>query len=93
MQQNEAGNPVDKFFMRDKGKRAIFRQILAGDPLEAQVVHFKLKKTKNEYEPKKPPKPAPGQRGDPYPKTVPASSPYLGPGAPSQWSQTCPYQA
>ena len=40
MQQNDAGNPADKFFMLDKGKRAVFRQILAGDPLEAQAVHF-----------------------------------------------------
>ena len=40
MQQNDAGNPADKFFMLDKSKRAVFRQILAGDPLEAQAVHF-----------------------------------------------------
>ena len=26
-----------KFFMRLKGERAVFRQILAGDPLEAQI--------------------------------------------------------
>ena len=26
--------------MRLKGKRAVFRQILAGDPLEAQICHF-----------------------------------------------------
>ena len=30
----------DEFFMRLKGKRAVFRQILAGDPLEAQICHF-----------------------------------------------------
>ena len=28
--------------MRLKGKRAVFRQILPGDPLEAQICHFEL---------------------------------------------------
>ena len=28
--------------MRLKGKRAVFRQILPGDPLEAQICHFAL---------------------------------------------------
>ena len=30
----------DEFFIRLKGKRAVFRQILAGDPFEAQICHF-----------------------------------------------------
>ena len=32
---------------------------------------LKPQESKNEYEPEKLPKPAPGQRGDPYPKTAP----------------------
>ena len=36
--------------------------------LQAKIDHFE---PKNEYEPEKLPKPAPGQRGDPYPKTAP----------------------
>ena len=38
--QNESRIFFDEFFMRLKGKRAVFRQILAGDPLEAQICHF-----------------------------------------------------
>ena len=38
--KNEAVFFFDEFFMRLKGKRAVFRQILAGDPLEAQICHF-----------------------------------------------------
>ena len=38
--QNESRIFFDEFFIRLKGKRAVFRQILAGDPLEAQICHF-----------------------------------------------------
>ena len=38
--QNESRIFFDEFFMRLKAKRAVFRQILAGDPLEAQICHF-----------------------------------------------------
>ena len=38
--QNESRIFSDEFLMRLKGKRAVFRQILAGDPLEAQICHF-----------------------------------------------------
>ena len=38
--QNESRIFFDEFFMRLKGKLAVFRQILAGDPLEAQICHF-----------------------------------------------------
>ena len=38
--QNESRIFFDEFFMRLKGKRAVFRQILPGDPLEAQICHF-----------------------------------------------------
>ena len=40
--QNESRIFSDEFFMRLKGKRAVFRQILAGDPLEAQICHFEV---------------------------------------------------
>ena len=40
--QNESRIFFDEFFMRLKGKQAVFRQILAGDPLEAQICHFEL---------------------------------------------------
>ena len=40
--QNESRIFFDEFFIRLKGKRAVFRQILAGDPLEAQICHFEL---------------------------------------------------
>ena len=40
--QNESRIFSDEFFIRLKGKRAVFRQILAGDPLEAQICHFEL---------------------------------------------------
>ena len=40
--QNESRIFFDEFFMRLKGKRVVFRQILAGDPLEAQIGHFEL---------------------------------------------------
>ena len=40
--QNESRIFFDEFFMRLKGKRAVFRQILPGDPLEAQICHFEL---------------------------------------------------
>ena len=40
--QNESRIFFDEFFMRLKGKRAVFRQILAGDPLEAQICHFEV---------------------------------------------------
>ena len=33
----------DKFFLRLKGKRAVFRQILPGTPLEAPICHLELK--------------------------------------------------
>ena len=33
----------DKFFMWLKGERAVFRQILAGDPFKAQICHLGLK--------------------------------------------------
>ena len=36
---------MDEFFMPLKGKRAVFRQILAGDPLEAQICHWSLQIT------------------------------------------------
>ena len=38
--QNEGRIFFDKFFLRLKGKRAVFRQILAGAPLEAQSCHL-----------------------------------------------------
>ena len=38
--QNESRIFFDEILMRLKGKRAVFRQILAGDPLEAQICHF-----------------------------------------------------
>ena len=38
--QNESRIFFDNFFMRLKGKRAVFRQILAGAPLEAQICHL-----------------------------------------------------
>ena len=38
--QNDGRIFFDEFFMRLKGKRAVFRQILAGDPLEAKICHF-----------------------------------------------------
>ena len=40
--QNEGRIFFNEFFIRLKGKRAVFRQILAGDPLEAQFCHFGL---------------------------------------------------
>ena len=38
--QNESRIFFDEFLMWLKGKRAVFRQVLAGDPLEAQICHF-----------------------------------------------------
>ena len=38
--QNASRTFFDEFFMRLKGKRTVFRQILPGDPLEAQICHF-----------------------------------------------------
>ena len=38
--QNESRIFFDKFYMRLEGKRAVFRQILAGAPLEAQICHL-----------------------------------------------------
>ena len=38
--QNESRIFFDEFCMRRKGKRAVFRQILAGDPLEGQICQF-----------------------------------------------------
>ena len=40
--QNEGRIFFDEFFIRLKGKRAVFHQILAGDPLEAQICNFGL---------------------------------------------------
>ena len=48
MQQNEVGNPADKFFLRDKGKRAVFRQILAGTLWKLNLSILKFQESKND---------------------------------------------
>ena len=71
MQQNDAGNPADKFFMLDKGKRAVFRQILAGDPLEAQAVHFEASRKQKWIRARKIAKTGSRPKGGPLPKNSP----------------------